>query len=175
VELARVIARKFNNRFGDTLIEPEALIQKEGARIMSLSDPVKKMSKSDNPENFIAVSDEPETIRGKIKKAVTDSGKEIKYDPEQKPAISNLLTIFSQFDGRPIKEIEKEFTGKTYVEFKSALAETVVKGLEPLQKKRKELLENPEKVDAVLREGAKKARKIASKKLQEVKEKMGLI
>lgn len=176
IELSRIIARKFNNRFGNTLIEPEALIQKEGARIMSLSSPSKKMSKSDNPENFIAISDEPEIIREKIKKAVTDSGKEIKYDPEQKPAISNLLIIFSQFSGRTIKEIEKEFTGKNYVEFKAALSETIIKGLEPLQVKRKELLvENPEKVNAVLKEGAKKARQIASKKLQEVKKKMGLI
>ncbi len=175
VELARVIARKFNNRFGQTFPEPEAIIQKEGARIMSLSDPAKKMSKSDNPESYIAASDEPETIREKIKKAVTDSGRDIKYDPENKPAISNLLTIFSQFGGRPIKEIEKEFAGKSYVDFKSALAETVIQGLAPLQKKRKELLKNPEKTEKILDEGAEKARKIAAKKLKEVKEKMGLI
>jgi len=175
VELTRVIARKFNNRFGQTFIEPEALIQKEGARIMSLSEPTKKMSKSDNPESYVAVSDEPEIIREKIKKAVTDSGKEIKYDPENKPAISNLLVIFSQFDGRPMKEIEKEFAGKSYVDFKSALAEAVVKGLAPLQKKRKELMENPEKVNAILKDGAEKARVIAAKKLKKVKEKMGLL
>ena len=175
VELTRVIARKFNNRFGQTFFEPEALIQREGARIMSLSEPTKKMSKSDNSESFIAVSDEPETIREKIKKAVTDSGREVKYNPEQKPAISNLLTIFSQFDGRPIREIEKEFKGKTYVEFKTALAETVIKSLAPLQEKRKELLKNPEKVKKILAEGAKKAHTIASQKLLEIKKKMGLI
>ncbi|MDP1629061.1 MAG: tryptophan--tRNA ligase, partial [bacterium] len=175
VELARVIARKFNKRFSQTFLEPEALIQPEGARIMSLSDPAKKMSKSDDSESYIAVSDEPEVIRDKIKKAVTDSGREIKYDPESKPAISNLLTIFSQFDGRPIREIEKEFQGKSYSEFKTKLAEAVILGLKPLREKRKELLKNPEEIQKILNDGAKKPKKIAAKKIKEVKKKMGLI
>ena len=124
IELTRTIARKFNSTFGETFAIPEPFINKEGKRIMGLDDPSKKMSKSaENTKNYIALLDSPETIREKIKAAVTDSASEIKYDMENKPAISNLLTIYSLFSRKTITELEKEYDGKNYSVFKNDLAE----------------------------------------------------
>ena len=173
VELARTIARKFNNRFGKTFPEPKAQVMKLGSRIMSLTDPSKKMSKTSN--EGIALNDFPETIRQKIKTAVTDSSKEIKYDEKNKPAISNLLTIYHLFSGKSIKDIEKKYQGKGYAEFKKDLAEVIIKGLKPFQERRKKYEKNPRRVEKILAEGAKKARKIAQQTIKEVKKKMGLI
>ena len=136
IELARTIARKFNSTFGETFAIPEPFINKEGKRIMGLDDPSKKMSKSaENPKNYIALLDSLETIREKIKAAVTDSASEIKYDMENKPAISNLLTIYSLFSRKTITELEKEYDGKNYSVFKNDLAEIIIEGLSPIQKK----------------------------------------
>ncbi|MFZ5559844.1 MAG: tryptophan--tRNA ligase, partial [Patescibacteria group bacterium] len=110
VELTRVLARKFNNKFGKTFPEPKTLLQKHGARIMSLTDPFKKMSKTG--DESIILGDSPDAIRRKIKKAVTDSGKEVKFDEKNKPAISNLITIYHLFSGKSIAEIEKKYKGK---------------------------------------------------------------
>ena len=142
IEIARAIAKKFNSAFGGTFPIPEPLLNKEGKRIMGLDDPAKKMSKSaENPNNYIALLDSPETIREKIKSAVTDSGSEIKYDAENKPAISNLLLIYSLFSGLPadrqgksIPILEKEYAGKNYSIFKHDLAETIIESLSPIQK-----------------------------------------
>lgn len=176
VELTREIARKFNHRFGETLKVPEPVINKIGHRIMGLDDPHKKMSKSaENSNSFIALLDSPETIRKKIKIAVTDSGKEIKYDEKKKPAISNLLTIYSLFSGKPIKEIEKEFKGKGYGDFKKDLAEVIIAGLAPLQKKYKELENNPEQVKSILKDGASKAKQNASITMEAVCKKVGFL
>lgn len=176
VELAREIARKFNNQFGETFVLPEVIPNQFGKRIMGLDDPLKKMSKSaENPNNHIALFDSPEIVKEKIKTAVTDSGKEIIFDPKKKPAISNLLTIYSLFSGKTIKEIESDYVNKGYEEFKKGLAEVMIGGLAPLQKKYQDLEKNPDYVMAVLREGAEKAKKIASQTLKQVKQKIGFL
>lgn len=173
VELTRTLARKFNSKFGKTFPEPKTQLPKIGARIMSLTDPAQKMSKTG--DEGIALTDSPEKIREKIKKAVTDSGKEIKFDEKNKPAISNLLTIYHLFSKKSIADIEKKYRSKGYAEFKKDLAEVIIKGLAPFQKKRKELEKNPRLVEKILAEGQKKAQKIASATIKEVKKKMGLI
>lgn len=175
VELTREIAKKFNRLYGDVFRVPNISLKKETKRIMGLDDPSKKMSKSaENPANYIALLDDPEIIRKKIKSAVTDSGTEIKYDPANKPALSNLLAIYSGFSKKPIKEIEKEYLGAGYAKFKKDLAEVIVENLEPLQKKYKELEKNPQKVEKILEAGAKDAKKIASQTLASAKNAMGL-
>ncbi len=174
VELSRAIARKFNQRFGKTFTEPEVKLQKSGAKIMSLTNPKKKMSKS-VPDSCLYLFDEPEVIKKKIMSAVTDLGRQIKYDPVKKPGISNLLTIYSLFSGKTIKEIEKKFNGKGYAKFKVKLAELLIKELEPLRKKRKELLSRQVYLEEVLNQGAKKAQSIARETMEEVKKKTGLV
>ena len=176
IELTRAIAKKFNNAFGETFAIPEPFINKEGKRIMGLDDPSKKMSKSaENPKNYIALLDSLETIREKIKAAVTDSASEIKYDMENKPAISNLLTIYSLFSRKTITELEKEYDGKNYSVFKNDLAEIIIEGLSPIQKKYKELSANPNYIKKVLRDGAEKAKTIASQTMAEVRSKIGFL
>ncbi|NOY35714.1 MAG: tryptophan--tRNA ligase [bacterium] len=176
IELTRTLAKKFNAQFGETFVIPEPMINKTGARIMGLDNPENKMSKSaESPNNYIALLDSPETIRKKIKVAVTDSGSEIKYDREKKPAVSNLLTIYSLFAEKPIEEIEKEYEGKGYAEFKKDLAEVIIEGLSPLQAKYKEFENNPDAVMAILKKGAEKAKETASRTMSEVREKIGFV
>lgn len=174
VELARTIAKKFNQTFGNTFKIPESKIPKIGARIMSLREPTKKMSKSDPKETYIGLFDEPEEIKAKIARAVTDTGKSIKYDLKAKPGISNLLTIYSLFSGKTIAELEKKFKGKGYADFKKSLAELLVSSLEPFRKKRKELLSREVYVKEILNQGEDKARIIAQSTMRDVRKKMGL-
>jgi tryptophanyl-tRNA synthetase len=176
VELARVIARKFNNLYGETFKEPQELIREEAAKIMSLSEPTRKMSKSDSDQNgCVYLSDTAETIREKIKRSVTDSGNEIKYSPEEKPAISNLLTIYSAFSGTPVAEIEDKYkNAKGYAEFKSDLAEVVISDLADFQKKYSDLKNKPEYLRKIASAGAGKAKRLAEKKMEEVNKKIGL-
>src|ERR1035437_4636140 len=131
VELARTIAKKFNLKFGKVFPEPQSILPKVGAKIMSLTDPKKKMSKSDDPKSCISLFDSPEDITKKIMSAETDSGKEVIYNVTKKPGISNLLTIYSLLTNMPIPEIEKQFKGKGYGDFKKSLAKVVVEYLEP--------------------------------------------
>jgi tryptophanyl-tRNA synthetase len=173
VELSRVLARKFNNKFGKTFPEPKTQLPKFGKRIMSLDNPSQKMSKS-LPLGCINLSDSGETIKEKIGKAVTDSGKEVKYDEKNKPAISNLLIIYHLFSGKTIVELENKYKNKGYAEFKKDLAEVIIKRLADFQKKRKELEKNPQKVEKILADGAKKAQRIATATMKEIKKKMGL-
>lgn len=176
VELSRAIAKKFNNLFGKTFKEPQEIIKKESARIMSLSNPDVKMSKSDKDAvGCIGLLDSPSEIREKIKKAVTDSGKEIVYDLKNKKGIANLLTVYSLFSEKSIKKLEQEYQNKSYVEFKKDLAEVVIKSLTPFQKKFKEFKKNQSYVKEVLKDGADKARLIAKATMSEVKKKVGLI
>jgi len=177
VELTRTLAERFNKKFGETFIIPKALVKKEGARIMGLDDPTKKMSKSaTSPLNYIALTDSPETIREKIKKAMTDSGKEIKFDPPSKPAISNLLEIYSLCSGQMIGALEKKYAGaESYAEFKNDLAETIISFLSPFQEKFQALDKDDKYVINLLNEGASKAQTIASQTMAEVKTKIGLI
>ncbi|MBZ9569673.1 tryptophan--tRNA ligase [Patescibacteria group bacterium] len=175
VELTREIARRFNRKFGKVFKEAKVLLPKMGARIMSLQDPRKKMSKTDDPKEYIELFAKPTEIRKKIMAAVTDPGKEIKYNPTKKPGISNLLTIFSLFSGKSIKELEKEFKGKGYERFKKSLVKLLINSLEPFRRKRKELLSREVYIKEILQKGARRARIIAQSTMQEVRKKMGLI
>jgi tryptophanyl-tRNA synthetase len=181
LELTRTLARKFNNQYGNTFKEPKAILQKGVSRIMSMKDPTIKMSKSSGMTapagnaHYIGILDDEKTIKNKIKSAVTDSGSEIKHDKKNKPAISNLLTIFSAFQEQPIKEIEKEFSGKSYADFKSALTDLLVEKLSPIQARYRELSRDQEHVLSVLKEGAKKAEETAENTMCDVREKIGLL
>lgn len=173
VELARDLAKRFNHRFGETFKVPEVHIKKEGMRIMGLDNPGKKMSKSaESVYNRIELLDDAETIRRKIKKAVTDSGSEIEYSDE-KPALKNLINIYSSFSGKSAKDIVSIYKGKGYGDFKADLAEVVISFLEPFQQKFNTL--SDEEVLGILRDGAEKVGGIAWKKLDEVKKKVGFV
>jgi tryptophanyl-tRNA synthetase len=176
VELARDIAKKFNRRFGETFVLPKEKLPRTGSRIMSLSEPTKKMSKSDsNKAGSITLFDSPEEIRKKIKSAVTDTYKTIKYDKEKRPGISNLLTIYAILSEKEIKSVEKEMQGKTYKVFKEELAELVVEKLEPFRKKREEFSGRDVYVQEILKQGEERARTLAESKMNEVRKKMGLV
>lgn len=173
VELARDIARRFNNEFGAVFKIPQAVVRKEGARIMSLQDPTKKMSKSDNNENnSIGLLDDLESARKRIKRAVTDSGSEIIYDPLKKPAIANLLTIYAQLAGRQVKRLEKDYAGQGYGRFKDDLANVVVKFLEDFQNKYNNISDAA--VAKILETGRQKAAELAEAKMKEVRKLIGV-
>lgn len=174
LELSRDLAIRFNNRYGQTFTVPEPYILKEsGAKIMSLADPSKKMSKSDENVNaFVTMSDDRDTIIRKFKRAVTDSGNEIRY-AEDKPGVSNLLTIYSVFTGKSVKETEEEFSGKGYGDFKIAVGETVADALKPIQEKREKLLADKVYLNAIMKSGAESAFKAARKTLSKVYRKIG--
>ena len=174
LELAQDIAKKFNQRFGETFKIPQAQIPKIGAKIMALNNPKKKMSKS-VPQSCLFLFDEPKEIKKKIMAAVTDTGKTIKYSPQRKPGISNLLTIYSLLSDKSIKELEKEFRGKGYSEFKKSLVKILVDYLEPFRRKRKELLNREIYVKEILERGARRAQTIAGITIVDAKKKMGLI
>jgi tryptophanyl-tRNA synthetase len=175
VELTREIARRFNKKFGNTFKEPKTILPEVGEKIMSLQNPNKKMSKTDDPRGCIGLFDEPEQIKEKVMRAVTDTGKTIKYNPKLKPGVSNLLTIYSLFSAKPIKEIEKKFKGKGYAELKKQLAELLIFKLEVFRRKRKELLTREVYVREILSQGQKRAEVIAQSTMNEVRKKMGLI
>ncbi|MFA5083963.1 MAG: tryptophan--tRNA ligase [Candidatus Paceibacterota bacterium] len=169
LEFARTLARKFNKKFGKTFVEPKPLLT-DASRIMSLDDPVKKMSKS-QPSGCVFLDDSPKTIQEKLARAVTDSGREIKYDLKNKAAVSNLLTIYSALSGKPIKILEEKYSGKGYAEFKKDLAKVISDSLKPFQKSKPQSA----KIKSVLKAGAKKAGKQAQAKIKEIKKKIGLI
>ncbi len=173
LELTRTLARKFNSRFGKTFIEPQPILTRT-PRVMSLANPEKKMSKS-QPESCLFIDDSPIEIKNKIKKAVTDSGSEIKYNRKNKPAISNLLEIYSSLSGETIPKLENKFTHKNYSTFKNDLAEVITNHFINFRKKKSELMKTQSKLSAVLAAGSQKAAKIANKKILEVKKKVGLI
>lgn len=173
LELARTLVRRFNNKFGAAFIEPQPLLTNV-PRLLSLTDPEKKMSKSD-PAGCLFLDDAPETIQEKIGAAVTDSGREITFNPELKPGISNLLQIMSSLSGKLIPELEKEFAGKSYVRFKKAAARAVSRYFSSFRRKKERLLVQPEKLEKILRRGGKTANKIAGEKMRIVKEKIGLL
>ena len=174
LELTRDLAERFNSRHGDTFKVPEVYIPKQGARIMSLQDPTKKMSKSDDhTKNFVLLTDEPNVIRKKIKSAVTDSESTIGYDPVNRKGISNLLDIYSCLTGETVEALVTKYEGKGYGDFKSDLAEVVVAELEPIGKRMKEILSSGE-IDTMLDRGRDAAMKLALKKIAKVKHKIGL-
>jgi len=173
IELTRTLAQRFNRIFGDTFKVPKARVVKEGKRIMGLNDPNKKMSKSAASEyNYISLLDDSESIRKKIKKAVTDSGAEIVYS-DQKPALKNLIHIYSLFSGETPQIIEEKYAGRGYAEFKEGLTKIILDFIIPFQKKFSSLKD--EEVLKILDQGAKKVRFLAQDKMKAVKEKVGLI
>jgi len=174
IELTRTIARKFNQKFGKTFEEPKAILPKSGAKIMSLNNPKKKMSKSLGPNSYISLFEKPEEIKKKVMSAVTDTGKQIKYNPKSKPGISNLLIIYSLFSEKSIKETEKTFKGKGYAQLKKSLAELLINSLEPFRKKRQDYLARKVYAQETLKIGAKRASRIAQTTMQEVNKKIGL-
>ena len=173
VELARDIAIRFNNKYGNTFVVPEPVMAKEGAKIMDLIEPTKKMSKSsENQNGVIRLLDEIDIIRKKIMRATTDSDTIVKYDPENKPGISNLITIYSVFTNKTINEVEEEFEGSNYGNFKKCVADVVVEHISKIQEKYNEIL-NSDIIDIILEEGAKKTRVFAKSKYDAVKNKIG--
>lgn len=174
VELARNIAERFNKNYGETFVVPEPLIPKVGAKIMDLQNPTKKMSKSDDTyKGVILLLDEEKVIRKKIMSAVTDSESKVYYDPENKPGISNLLTIYSSLKEIDIKEAEKYFKDYNYGNFKKEVADLVVEKLLIIQDKYNKLINSPE-IDKILDRGKEITNNIAKKKLEEVFNKVGL-
>lgn len=175
LELTRDLARRINNQFPNLFVIPEPFIGTYGARVMGLDDPSVKMSKSAKSQyNYISLSDSPDEIRKKIKKAVTDSGTDIVYDPDKKPALSNLLSIYGAFSNQSVEEICSNYQGKGYGAFKTDLAEVVVQGLAPIQKKFKELEADRAYLVRILSQGAEKARSIAQPKMAAVRKQLGL-
>lgn len=172
VELARNLVERFNHRYGDVLTLPEPVIPTVGARIMSLSDPTRKMSKSD-PKGDIFLKDDINVIRKKIMSAVTDTETSVHYDKVNKPGISNLMTIYASLKNITIEQVEEEFKGCNYGTFKKAVADCVINELEPFKKRYEEIIASGE-VDRVLLDGAKKASSIAQETLKRVKKVIGL-
>jgi tryptophanyl-tRNA synthetase len=172
LELTRDVAMRFNRDYGETLRVPEAFIPKVGARIMSLSDPLKKMAKSDeNPNGSIALLDDADTIRRKFRRAVTDSGTEIRFD-DSKPALTNLLTIYRLLTQQSPAEIEEHFAGQGYAQLKGELADLVVEFLQPFQERARDI--SNEELDRILETGRERASLIARATMQEIKTRMGL-
>lgn len=174
LELTRDIAIRFNNLYGDTFKVPEAYIPKVGAKIMSLQDPTKKMSKSDTDVNAsISIIDDTDTIIRKFKRAVTDSETEVRFDEENKPGVSNLMTIYGAITGQTMEQVTNEFAGKGYGDFKVKVGEAVAEELKPLQNRFKELSSDKAYIDGVIKKNAETASYLATKTLRKVQKKVG--
>jgi tryptophanyl-tRNA synthetase len=176
IELTRDLATRFNSRFGETFRLPEGYILKAGAKIYDLQEPTSKMSKSSgSAAGVLELMDTPEANTKKIKSAATDAGREVKFDEKEKPGISNLLTIHSSLSGTSIADLENEFAGKGYGDFKGAVAEVVVEYFRPIRAKALELLEDEKHLIDLLHEGADKARSVASETLHNTYKNLGLV
>lgn len=176
LEITRDIAERFNNIYGDVFTIPEVFIPKVGARIMSLQEPDRKMSKSDTNQNsYIMLLDEPNVIIKKFKRAVTDSDMEVRYDVENKKGVSNLMSIYSSITGKSLEEIEKDFEGKGYGDFKTAVGEAVAEALRPVQEEYKRLMASKDYLNDIMKKGAEQANYLANKTLRKVYKKVGLI
>ena len=174
LEIARNIAQRFNNVFTPTFKVPEGLFRKVGAKISDLQEPAKKMSKSaENPNGAVFLTDDRDTVIRKFKRAVTDSDAEIRYEPESKAGVSNLISIYSVFAEKSIEETEREFCGKGYGDFKLAVGELVADKLAPIQAERERLLKDKEYIESALKTGAERAAKIANRTLAKVYKKIG--
>jgi tryptophanyl-tRNA synthetase len=174
LELMRTLARRFNHLYGETFVVPEAMIPPTGARVMSLDEPGEKMSKSSpRPSSYVAILDDPDVIRKKIRRAKTDSGTEI-LASEDKLAITNLLDIYSAMSGEPVSAIEADYEGKGYGDLKKDLAEVVVNGLAPVRDRANELLADPAELDRLLESGARRAQEAAMPTLKNAQAKLGL-
>jgi tryptophanyl-tRNA synthetase len=176
VELTRDIAERFNGLYGETFVVPKPEIGKAAGRVMGLQNPAAKMSKSESasPNNVIYLSDDPNAVKNKIKRAVTDSGGEVVYS-DDKPGIKNLLSVYSAIADKSIADCEREFAGVGYGAFKSAVGEAVAEKISKIQAEYNSLIKNRDFIDNIIREGAEKASKIANKTLTKVKKKAGLL
>jgi tryptophanyl-tRNA synthetase len=172
LELARTLARKFNERYGRTFVEPKPLLT-EAPRVMNLLNPAKKMSKSD-PNGCVFLDDEPNVVANKVRRAVTDSGSEIIFDPVGKPALANLLRIYAAVGSTTVKRLESKYRGVGYGTFKRELADVVVDHLTPIREKKKKLMRDPAKLRRIIDRGSKQANKIADAKFLEVRKRLGL-
>jgi tryptophanyl-tRNA synthetase len=176
IEITRDLAQRINSRFGPTFVVPEAHIVRDTAKIYDLQDPTAKMSKSSSsPNGIVDMLDDPKVIAKRIRSAVTDADREIRFDPEAKPGISNLLSIYSALTRRPLAEIEADYAGKGYGDLKKDLADVVVEAVTPFRAKVLEYLEQPQLLDDVLAEGAEKAREVARATLTRVRDNVGLL
>jgi len=174
VELTRDVALRFNHIYGETLTLPQALIRDTGARIMSLDNPTKKMSKSDeSPMGTIDMLDPPDAITRKVKRAVTDTMRDIVFD-EQRPGLLNLLTIYELLSGQSRQDIEAHFAGKGYAALKAELAELLVETLRPIQERYRQIVGEPGYLDDLLAKGAERATPVANATLRAVKDRVGL-
>ena len=174
VELCRDIAQRFNGVYSDTFVLPEAFIPKMGARIMSLGNPDNKMSKSD-PDGCVFLMDKPEEIQRKFKRAVTDSETAVKYDKENKPGVSNLLTIYCTATGKTMEEAEADFVGQGYGVFKPAVADAVIELMRPIREESERLMADKAYLEGLYREGAQRAQYMANKTLSKVQRKIGFV
>ncbi len=175
LELTRDLAQRFNARFGQTFVVPEPHIVKETAKISDLQQPTAKMSKSLPDAGTMSLLDDPKRLVKKIKSAVTDSGSEVRYDVENKPGISNLLTIYSALSGKSIANIETEYSGKGYGDLKKDLADVVVEFVTPVQAEVRRYLDDPASLDAILAAGAQRARGVAAATIEQVRERVGFL
>ena len=174
LEIARDIAERFNGVYGDVFVIPEAYIPKVGARVMSLAEPEKKMSKSDPEDKFIAILDKPEDIRRKVRRAVTDSEGSVRFDPENKPGVSNLMSILSVLSGKTMDEIAAEYDGKGYGAFKDAVADSVIETLRPIQTEYDHISTDKAYLESVFTDGAERASALAHRTMLKVRKKMGI-
>jgi tryptophanyl-tRNA synthetase len=175
VELTRNLAQRFNGRYGETFVVPDAYITKEAAKILDLQDPSAKMSKSLPDAGTLNLLDEPSVLAKKVKRAVTDAGTDIRYDPVEKPGVSNLLVILSAVGGTPVPQLEDEFAGQGYGQFKAAVADAVVAFAEPLSRRMTELMADPAEIDRVLARGAERARPVAEATVRDVYDRVGFL
>ncbi len=176
LELARDIAGRFNQRYSETFTMPEPFIPGTGARIMSLQDPSSKMSKSDeNLNSLIALLDKPDVVRAKLRRAVTDSEKEIRFDPEKKPGVANLLTIHSALSGESIPALEAHFAGRLYSALKEETAEVIIEALRPIQTRYDAVMADKKVLEGILAQGAESAYRRARRTLSKVYRKIGLV
>jgi tryptophanyl-tRNA synthetase len=174
LELIRTLARRFNHLYGETFVVPVAMIPPTGARVMALDAPEEKMSKSSpRSGSYVAILDDPDSIRKKIRRAKTDSGTEI-LASQDKPAITNLLDVYSAMSGEPVSGIEADYEGKGYGDFKKDLAEVVVEGLAPVRDRAHELLDDPAELDRLLESGARRAQEVALPTLESARGRLGL-
>ena len=176
VELTRNVAQRFNNIYGDVFKVPEPYIPKTGARIMSLNAPDSKMSKS-IPEGCVFLMEKPEDIQRKFKRAITDSDTErcVRFDPENKPGVSNLMSIYAAVTGKSMEEIEAEFDGQGYGAFKPAVGEAVIECLRPIREETERILKDKAYLESVYKAGAEKASYVANKTLRKVYKKVGFV
>jgi tryptophanyl-tRNA synthetase len=176
LELTRDLAQRFNSRYGTTFVLPEPYILKDAAKIYDLQDPTAKMSKSaSTPAGIVELLDDPKVSAKKIRSAVTDAGREVLYDPENKPGVSNLLSIHSALTGRPVAALQDDFAGGGYGDLKKAVAEALVEFVTPVRERVRSYLDDPAELDKILARGAERAREVTSATLATTYERMGLL